>query len=83
MSDDRDEHKTDAIFTHLRFIKEGVERVETRLDAQGARMEARFDEQNGRMRTNEKAIAVLQWAMGLIGACSLSAMGIVLWRLVR
>jgi hypothetical protein len=43
------ERNTDAIFVHLEHIKEGIDGINRRLD-----------EQNGRLRSAEQNVAVLQ-----------------------
>lgn len=45
----------------LNYIKDGVDGINERLDAQ-----------NGRLRKAEAAIAVLQWAVGLVGVVALA-----------
>lgn len=43
------ERNTDAIFIHLEHIKEGIDGINRRLD-----------EQNGRLRSTEQSVAVLE-----------------------
>lgn len=59
MSDD----KTEQIFVHLEYIKDAIDGVNDRLDGQ-----------SDRIRETEKAVVVLQWALGLLGAVSVVAL---------
>ena len=63
---------TGAILVHLQYLREVVDRVDRRVS-----------EQNGRMRDAEKAIVVLQWAVGLIGTAALSFFTAYMWRVIR
>lgn len=66
------DNKTEQILVHLEYLREGMDGVNARLDVQ-----------NGRVRTAERAIAVLQWAMALIGSGTLAVFTAYLWSVLK
>lgn len=57
----------DEFLEHIGLVREDVQGVHVRLDAL-----------NGRTRSAENTIAVLKWAVGLIGVASLAIFGVLL-----
>jgi hypothetical protein len=64
------EHK-DGVLVHLLYLREGQDQ-----------MNAHLKQLNGRTRKVERLTAVHSWAISLIGAVSLTALGVVLARIL-